>query len=190
MLCCAVILSLLGLPAMVVCRYFMPQRSNPLAWRPGAPDASCAQPERPAQRLRWFIRNRAQSFVFAGAGIWHVLRHEPASLIHGTATGVALGGALVLDLTAQDWRWIVFAVLAVWSAEAFNTAIESTCNLLSPQFSEHVRTAKDVGAGAVLLISIGALAIGLLTFWPYLVTGLPPLPDPHHLTAALCQVAP
>jgi diacylglycerol kinase len=189
MLCCAVILTLIALPTMIARRYFVPQRSNPLAWRLGAPDTSCAQPERPAQRLRSFIRNRAQSFVFAGAGIWHVVRHEPASLIHGTATVGALGGALVLGLPAQDWRWIVFAVLAVWSAEAFNTAIERTCNLLSPQFSEHVRIAKDVGAGAVLLISIGALAIGLLTFWPYLVKALPPTPDPHHPTAALCRTA-
>jgi diacylglycerol kinase (ATP) len=101
-----------------------------------------------------------------------------------------LGSAVVLDLTAQDWRWIVFAVLAAWSAEAFNTAIESTCNLLSPEFNEHVRIAKDVGAGAVLLISIGAFAVGLLTFWPYLVTGLPPMPDPHRPTAALYRAAP
>src|SRR5262245_9231181 len=95
MLCCAVILTLIALPTMIARRYFVPQRSNPLAWRLGAPDTSCAQPERPAQRLRSFIRNRAQSFVFAGAGIWHVVRHEPASLIHGTATVGALGGALV-----------------------------------------------------------------------------------------------
>ena len=147
------------------------------------------RPEPPAQRIRSFIRNRAQSFIFAATGIRHVVRHEPAALIHGTATVVALGGAVVLDLSAQDWRWIVFAVLAVWSAEAFNTAIESTCNLLSPQFSEDVRIAKDVGAGAVLLISIGALAIGLLTFWPYLVTGLPPTADQQSLTAILCRAA-
>ena len=81
-------------------------------------------------------------------------------------------------------------LLAVWSAEAFNTAIESTCNLLSPQFNEHVRIAKDLGAGAVLLISIGAFAIGLLTFWPYLVTGLPPTPDPNRPTTALYRAGP
>jgi diacylglycerol kinase (ATP) len=190
MLCCAVILTLLALPVMIVRRYFMPHRGNPLAWRPGAASSSCARPKGTAQHIRSFIRNRAQSFVFAGAGIRHVILREPASLIHGTATVVALCTAVVLDLTAQDWRWIVFAVLAVWSAEAFNTAIESTCNLLSPQFSEHVRIAKDVGAGAVLLISIGALAIGLLTFWPYLVRELPPASDPHRPTAALCRAAP
>jgi diacylglycerol kinase (ATP) len=168
----------------------MPQRNNPLAWRPGAPDTSHTQGQGSAQRLRAFIRNRAYSFVFAGAGIWHVVRHEPAARIHAAATVVALGGAVILDVTAQDWRWIIFAVLAVWSAEAFNTAVENTCNLLSPHFSEHVRIAKDVGAGAVLFVSIGALAVGLLTFWPYLVTSAQPAREPAYLAATLCRAAP
>jgi hypothetical protein len=58
------------------------------------------------------------------------------------------------------------------------------------QFSEHVRVAKEVGAGAVLLVSTGALAIGLLTFWPYLVGGLPATPDSQRPTAAICGAAP
>jgi diacylglycerol kinase (ATP) len=172
MLCCAVVLTLIGLPAIIIRRYLRPQPASPLAWRPGTAVSTPVHPARPARRLRSFLRDRARSFVFAGAGIRHLVCHEPAALIHAAATVVALGLAVVLDLTAQDWRWIIFAVLAVWSAEAFNTAIESTCNLLSPHFSEHVRIAKDVGAGAVLLISLGALVIGLLTFWPYLATAL------------------
>lgn len=190
MLCCAVIISLIALPAMIVRRCLRPERGSPLAWRPGAAGASDVQPARPAQRGQSFLRNRARSFIFAGAGIRHVVCHEPAARIHAAATVAALGSAAALDLSAQDWRWIVFAVLAVWSAEAFNTAIESTCNLLSPEYSAHVRIAKDVGAGAVLLISLGALAIGLLTFWPYVVSAFPPTPDPQHLAAALCGAAP
>jgi diacylglycerol kinase len=190
MLCCALILTLLALPAMIVRRYFMQDRCNPLAWRLATGGTNGVRPERSAQHIQSFIRNRAQSFIFAGAGIRHVILQEVASAIHGTATVLALGSAVALGLKAQDWRWIIFAVFAVWAAEAFNTAIESTCNLLSPQFSEHVRIAKDVGAGAVLLISIGALAVGLLTFWPYLVTGLPSTPDSHHPAAAFCRAAP
>jgi diacylglycerol kinase (ATP) len=73
-----------------------------------------------------------------------------------------------LDISREDWRWIAVALAAVWSAEAFNTAIERTCDVLSPQYSAHVRVAKDAAAGAVLLVSIGAAIAGLLTFWPYL----------------------
>jgi diacylglycerol kinase (ATP) len=186
MLCCAAILALIAVPVAIVRRCFRPERANPLAWRPGRDDSGSTRSGPRAQRLAAFVRNRARSFVFAGAGVWHVFRHESAARIHTAATVVAVGGGIALDLTAQDWRWIVLAVLGVWSAEAFNTAIESTCNLLSPQFSDHVRIAKDVGAGAVLLISIGALAIGLLTFWPYVNTGLPPTLHLHLPTTALC----
>jgi diacylglycerol kinase len=75
----------------------------------------------------------------------------------------------------------------VWSAEAFNTAIESICDLLSPQFSEHARVAKDVGAGAVLIVSIGAASIGLLTFWPYLAPIWPATADLSSLALSLCM---
>jgi diacylglycerol kinase (ATP) len=190
MFCCTVLVSLIAVPMMILRRYCRPRPANALAWRLGAPDPSRTQPERPVQRFGVFIRNRARSFVFAGAGIRHVIRHEPAALIHAAATVGTLGAATLLEVTAEDWRWIVFAVLAVWSAEAFNTAIESTCNLLSPHFSEHVRIAKDAGAGAVLLISLGALAIGGLTFWPYLVTGVLPTQVPPQLAATLCRAAP
>ena len=110
---------------------------------------------------------RARSFVFAGAGIWHVARNEPSAWIHAAATVLALGAAILLGISPRDWRWIAFAIVAVWSAEAFNTAIEKTCDLLSPGENERVRIAKDAAAGAVLLVSIGAAAIGFLTFWPY-----------------------
>ena len=187
MLCCAFLLTLLAAPVIVFGRHLGRNGANPLAWRLGRTDERLATWEGPAQRLRRLIRNRARSFVFAGAGIRHVVRSEPASLIHMAAAIVALGSSFLLDLSAQDWRWIVFVVLLVWSAEAFNTAIESTCNLLSPAFSEHVRIAKDVSAGAVLLVSIGAVIIGLLTFWPYVAARLLSVNTLPELASILCR---
>jgi diacylglycerol kinase (ATP) len=190
MLCCAVIAALIGLPAIIIGRYLGAPRASPLAWRPGPAVASPVPSPRPARKFWSFLHNRARSFLFAGAGIRYVVCHEPAAFIHAAASVVALGLAVALNLTPQDWRWIILAVAAVWSAEAFNTAIESTCNLLSPRFSEHVRIAKDAGAGAVLFISLGAFVIGVLTFWPYLNIALSPTPDLHRLPAVLCASAP
>jgi diacylglycerol kinase (ATP) len=187
MLCCALLLALFAAPAMAIGRHLRPLKKSPLAWRLSHTHEEAAPPPGLARRLLLFIQNRKRSFVFAGAGVWHVVRNEPASCIHGAATLAAFGSGFLLDITAEDWRWIVFAALAVWSAEAFNTAIESTCNLLSPELSEHVRVAKDVGAGAVLLVSIGAAVIGLLTFWPYLA---PTSQAGAGLTSLICRTAP
>ena len=166
MLCCAVILALIAAPAWLVGRRLRPGRSNPLAWRLIAAD-DAAPPARSRHRVADFVRRRAHSFAFAGAGIWHVARKEPSAWIHAVATVVALGAAILLGISARDWRWIALAIVAVWSAEAFNTAIEKTCDLLCPALDARVRIAKDAAAGAVLLVSIGAAAIGVLTFWPY-----------------------
>jgi diacylglycerol kinase (ATP) len=193
MICCALIAALLSLPALVMRRWLSPQLTT-LDWRLansgslGSASLTLVPPSAPSlgQGLRRFVQNRARSFAYAGAGIWHVIRFERASWIHGAATVTAFGTGIILHISAQDWRWIIFAVLVVWSAEAFNTAIESLCNLLSPQPNEHVRIAKDVGAGAVLVISIGAAITGVLTFLPY-VAEWSAAPD---MLGAICRAAP
>jgi diacylglycerol kinase (ATP) len=166
MLCCTVILALIAAPAWLVGRRLRPAQENPLAWRLVAADEPL-RPAPPRRRIAELVRVRVRSFAFAGAGIWHVARHEPSAWIHIVATMLALGAAVLLGISPPDWRWIAVAFAAVWSAEAFNTAVEKTCDLVCPEFDQRVRIAKDAAAGAVLLVSLGAAAIGVLTFWPY-----------------------
>jgi diacylglycerol kinase (ATP) len=55
----------------------------------------------------------------------------------------------------------------VWVAETTNTAFEYVCDVVSPEFHVSLEKAKDIAAGAVLICAGGAVALGLLTFWPY-----------------------
>jgi diacylglycerol kinase (ATP) len=191
MLCCALILALMAAPAWLVGRSLRPERperTSPLAWRlTGADEA--ASPTRPRRRIAELIRRRARSFVFAGAGIWHVARNEPNARIHAAATLLALGAGILLGISPHDWRWIAVAIAAVWSAEAFNTAVERACDLLSPGLDERVRIAKDAAAGAVLLVSIGAAVIGLLTFWPYVAAVMPVVAGASGIGASFCAAS-
>jgi diacylglycerol kinase (ATP) len=56
--------------------------------------------------------------------------------------------------------------MAVWTAEALNTALELLADVASPEFHPLVEKAKDVAAGAVLISAIGSVIIGLLVFGP------------------------
>jgi diacylglycerol kinase (ATP) len=116
---------------------------------------------------KFAVADRAKSFVYAAHGLRYMLRNEHNARIHLAATGAAIAAGAALRISAADWRWIVVAILWVWMAEAFNTAVEQICNVVSPGENEHVRIAKDVAAGAVLLSAVGAMLIGLLTYWPY-----------------------
>ena len=115
-----------------------------------------------------FFHGRVRSFQYAGRGIRTMLAQHNARL-HALATVLVVIAGCVLQISRQDWCWIVLAMMAVWTAEALNTALELLCDVASPDFHPLVEQAKDVAAAAVLLSAIGAVAVGLLVFVPHLI---------------------
>lgn len=77
--------------------------------------------------------------------------------------------AILFNVSRTEWLIIIIHIGAVLSAEAFNTAIESLCNHLSPSRSQEIKIVKDVAAGAVLLFSISALINAFIIFLPKLI---------------------
>ncbi|MDX1680326.1 MAG: diacylglycerol kinase family protein [Akkermansiaceae bacterium] len=114
------------------------------------------------------VAARLRSFGYASAGLWRVLRHEHNAWVHAVATVAVVVAGFVLKVSAADWRWLVVAMVAVWVAECFNTALECLANAVSPDTHPLIKAAKDIAAGAVLITAIGAAVIGVLVFWPYL----------------------
>lgn len=57
---------------------------------------------------------------------------------------------------------LLFTMSLVLIAEMFNSAIEATVDLISPNYHPLAKTAKDIAAGAVLITTIVALAVGVL----------------------------
>ena len=53
-------------------------------------------------------------------------------------------------------------IVLVLAAELFNTALEQLCDHLHPEKHANIKVVKDVAAGAVLILSIGALWVALL----------------------------
>ncbi len=76
----------------------------------------------------------------------------------------AIGFWLRLDI--RDWAVIVLTIGAVLIAEIVNTVVEALVDLLMPEWHERAKVAKDASAGAVLVISITALLVGLCVLGP------------------------
>jgi diacylglycerol kinase (ATP) len=106
---------------------------------------------------------------FAYRGILIMLKYEHNAWVHMVATVfVCVAGALA-GISISEWCWIVLAIVAVWTAEALNTALEFLADLAFPDFHPMVEKAKDVAAGAVLITCIGAIVIAGLVFVPHLM---------------------
>ena len=114
------------------------------------------------------FRERAGSFRHAFSGLGFMLRTQHNAWLHAVATLLAVALGIALDLAAADWKWLVLTIVMVWVAETMNTAFEHLCDVVSPELRDSVRRAKDIAAGAVLICSAGAVAMGALIFGPYL----------------------
>ena len=120
-------------------------------------------------REAFTLRSRANSFRCAVLGVWTMLKSQHNAWLHALATVAVCGTGTYVGLTRSEWCWVILAIVAVWTAEALNTAFEFLCDAASPEFHPLIQKGKDVAAGAVLLSAVGAAAIGLLVFVPHLL---------------------
>jgi len=68
-----------------------------------------------------------------------------------------------------SWALLILSIGIVWSAEAFNSAIEFLVDLVHPQWDDKAGRIKDLAAAAVLLVSIASALVGVLVFGARLV---------------------
>ena len=105
-----------------------------------------------------------ESFNFAFEGIIHVLRTQRNMRIHFAVAVVVLVAALAFDVSRLELIALLIAIAFVLIAEMVNTAIEAAVDVASTSFDPMAKLAKDIGAGAVLIAAINAIAVGYLVF--------------------------
>ena len=106
------------------------------------------------------------SFGYAFSGLWHVLRTQRNARIHIAITLVVAALGLHLGLSLTEWAIIVLTIGTVLAAESFNTVAELAVDLATTEYHPLAKIAKDVAAGAVLLMAITAVVVGLLILVP------------------------
>lgn len=114
-------------------------------------------------------KQRILSFKYAFNGLWIALREEPNFIFHIIATISVIVLGLILDISNLDWIILALTIGLVLSIELTNTAIEEVVNSFTEEVHPAAKKAKDVAAGAVLVSSATAVAIGLFIFLPYFI---------------------
>lgn len=109
------------------------------------------------------------SFKYAIEGIISSFKTERNMKIHVLAMIVVIALGLFFKLNKVEWCFIIIAIASVISAELFNTAIETVVDMVSPERNPKAKLAKDIAAGAVLVVAIGAAIIGFIIFGPKII---------------------
>lgn len=114
------------------------------------------------------LRKWAKSANFAIEGILHGAKTQRHLRYHFFSAGLVLFLSYLLGISRIEFVIISLAVILVISAEMLNSAIETLVDILSPEYSEKARVAKDIAAGAVLITVFGAVVLGYIILFPYL----------------------
>lgn len=112
------------------------------------------------------ISKMLRSFKFALAGMIHLVRFENNAQFHFLATLLVIFAGYWLKIDRNEWIIIVFAMALVWSAEAFNSAIEKLCDKVEPEKDPIIGKVKDMAAAGVLFLAIAAAIVGCIIFLP------------------------
>ncbi len=105
-----------------------------------------------------------ESFNYAFEGIIHVLRTQRNLRIHFLIAIAVLIAAFASGVSRFELMALLLAIAFVLIAEMVNTAVEHTIDVATTSFDPMAKLAKDIAAGAVLIASATAVAIGYLVF--------------------------
>ena len=117
-------------------------------------------------------KNWAQKANLAIEGIIYAVRTQRHMRYHLFASLAVLIISLVLNISRIEFILLCMAIVLVLVTELLNTAIETTVDMISGTYHPLAKIAKDIGAGVVLVASIGALTLAYLILYPALKASL------------------
>ncbi|CAN5229277.1 diacylglycerol kinase [soil metagenome] len=104
----------------------------------------------------------ARSFNHAYRGLVYAVRTQRNMRFHVVASAVVLVLSLLVGASRIELALLVLVIAAVFVTEMLNTALEFAVDLVTREYHPLAKLAKDVSAGAVLVTSIAAVAVGYL----------------------------
>jgi len=107
-----------------------------------------------------------QSFVFAFSGLKLVFKERNFKIFSFIAILVILL-MFLFKLSLLEKTILILTISVTMALEILNTQIEKTLDFLHPSYHSKIKEIKDICAGAVLIMCLGAAVVGILIFWPY-----------------------
>lgn len=115
--------------------------------------------------MKYFNKRKA-AFSFAFKGLWRLIKDEDHAKIHLLAAVCVIVAGFVFKVSPIEWCVICLCIGAVFTAEAFNTALERLADKVTRERSTLIGAAKDIAAAAVLIAAVTSVVIAGIIFIP------------------------
>lgn len=115
-----------------------------------------------------FVSGRIKSIKYAVLGALHLIKTEHSIMVQFSIGVIMTLMGFIFDITKAEWILQTMAIACVLAVEGLNTAVEKIADFIHPDFHVKIGEIKDVAAGAVFFVALGAIAAGVIIYLPYI----------------------
>ena len=112
------------------------------------------------------FKKRAMSFKYAWQGFLSLVKFEHNSWIHLFVAGLVIAAGIIWKISLMEWCLVSICIGSVIAEESINSSIEALADKITPENDPLIGKAKDLGAFAVLFLSLMSVTVGLIIFIP------------------------
>lgn len=112
------------------------------------------------------IRYHHTSIKNAIAGVKLALTTQPNFVIHITLSFFVILLGFYFAISKTEWLILVFTIFWGLATEMLNTAVEAVTDLVTKEWRQEAKIAKDVSAGMMLTVAFGSIVVAAIIFLP------------------------
>ena len=114
-------------------------------------------------------RRFSDSVKHALDGIDYTISHERNFKIEICFAILVTIASIYFKVSITEWLVLLLTISIVLALEIINTSIERCVDLVTTEYEHLAKIAKDTAAGAVFIMSIFSVAIGICIFLPKII---------------------
>lgn len=118
---------------------------------------------------KWKNKNFFEALKNSTNGIIYAIKEQKNLKIQILIAVIVVILSIVLQINKMEMLFVCFSISFVIFAEIVNTSIEKTVDLVTEEYNEKAKIAKDIAAGAVVIASINAVIVGIIVFFDEII---------------------
>ena len=115
------------------------------------------------------VRNVLNKCKYSYQGLAYCFQNESSFLIEAICACLVIIMGIIFDITFLEWVIAFGSLCLITITELINTAIEATVDMVTEEYNEYAKIAKDCGSAATGIMTLLAILVNLIIFVPYFI---------------------
>ncbi len=115
------------------------------------------------------IKNIINKCKYSLNGLDYCFKNESSFVLVSITACIIIILGILFDIKFIEWVLSFGSLCLIMIIELINTAIEATVDMVTSEYNEFAKIAKDCGSAATGLMGVLAAMVNLIIFVPYII---------------------